>query len=251
MDTPDPTPRRRRGRRIGLTAKILGAFSAVLVLLVSVGLFAVNELTAQAEKDAEIVETAMAAKDKAAALTNSLWEMRAQSLRLRSFDDAELPAEYAELQDLQAVFESAYGTFAMDFEEIFGEPLPDDDGAGQAQWERYKLAQASAFDPEYDGEPIAAEERATLGNAIVADVTGLTGLIDPQVELELSQTADHVNGTERIMWILIGAGTAIGVVLSLWLARAITGAAREMKAALEALAEGDLTHEAHVKTRDE
>ncbi|MFN3865844.1 MAG: methyl-accepting chemotaxis protein [Demequina sp.] len=251
MDTPDPTPARPRGLRIGLTAKILGAFGAVVAILVTVGVFAVTELARQSDRDHEVLDKAIAGDHAVAELTNALWEMRAQSLRLASVPDSELPAGYKTLQELQEVFVTQYAEFGVEFQQLFGDPLPDDGGAVEEQWARYTQAQASAFDPAYEGEFISAEARSALGDGFVEEARGMTDLIRPQVEEEMAANAAQVERMERLLWLLIAAGVAIAIGLGLALARGVTGAARQVKVALEALADGDLTREAHVKSRDE
>ena len=249
MDTPDIAPR-RRARRFNLTPKILASFGVVVLILLAVGTISIRELNSLGEEKEQAMRDIYDGKDAVLDLTNVFWEMRAQSLRLRAVQEPDLPEAYATLQELQVAFETEIAEFTAEYEEIFGEPLQMDEG-DQAVYERYKQAQASSFDVTYTGEPIGADERAELGNQLVANITGLTEAIGPQVERELAKTESEVNATERLIMVLLGIGVVIAVVLGVFLARRITRNVGEVKRALEALAEGDLTAEAYVTSKDE
>ncbi|WP_082105481.1 methyl-accepting chemotaxis protein [Demequina subtropica] len=237
-------------RRFPLTAKILGAFGLVVAILATVGVFSIAKMHEQGDAQKATTEHAYRADMAVASLTDAFWQMRAQSLRLRATEPEDLAAEYATLTELQAAFEAEFATLGAAFEELFGVPLADD-GSGQETYARYKLAQASAFDPSYTGEEITKEERSELGNAMVAAVGSLTEQIGPQIQAEIAASDDEVSATATLLTVIVVAGIVAAIALGLVLARRITGAAGELKTAIDAMADGDLTVEATVRSNDE
>ncbi|SEJ55499.1 methyl-accepting chemotaxis protein [Demequina mangrovi] len=250
MDAAQSAPDAAR-RRFPLTAKILGAFGAVVAILAAVGVFSIAQMHAQGDSQQAVTERAYRADMAVAELTDAFWQMRAQSLRLRAVEPADQAAAYATLQQLQGEFEAEFATLGATFEELFGVPLADDGGAGIATYERYKLAQASAFDPAYSGEIISKEERAELGDAMVAAVSSLTEQIGPQVVAGIEAADAEVNRVAVVLTAIVVAGIVLAMGLGIVLARRITGAAGELKVAIDALADGDLTVEAEVRSNDE
>ncbi|WP_156162158.1 HAMP domain-containing protein, partial [Demequina iriomotensis] len=251
MDNSDGLTAGATARRFPLTAKILGAFGIVVAILAAVGVFSIVQMGAQGVDQKAITERAYRADLAVAELTDAFWQMRAQSLRLRASAPEDLATDYATLQTLQASFEEEFATLGTTFEELFGVPLADDGGDGVAVYERYKLAQASAFDPAYTGEEITKEERAELGDAMVAAVAGLTDQIGPQIEADMAESDSAVAATKLLVTVVVVVGVIIALGLGIVLARRIKVAAGELQTSIDAMADGDLTVEAHVTSNDE
>ncbi|MFP5360896.1 MAG: HAMP domain-containing protein, partial [Actinomycetes bacterium] len=245
----DETPQPRRVRA-SLRTQILAAFAVGIVALGSAGVVAVVTLKDQGATAYHAVHDVAEIQVGIHDLGDALWEVRAQGLKMRAMEPAEIPAAWSEQQGLYATFEESYAEFAAAYESLYGVPVEGAEDAGQL-WEQYKAAQWSVYDLTAQQDPVPADERARLGDALVDAVRGLNAQVAEQIDT--AALDDQAQGRDAVIVIvvLLTVGVALALAGALWLSHRITRAAAEVKAALEALAEGDLTHEARVRSRDE
>ncbi|MFV0632937.1 methyl-accepting chemotaxis protein [Demequina sp.] len=251
MDEPVTPTRKRPHLRVTLITKLAAAVGSVLLVLALVGVIGLREFAREQESGESMAQDILASKDAAAHVTNALWEVRAQSLNLQTAEGTAQALQYAQLLGLQGAFEQAFAEFSATYEATFGQPVPADVAQGTAVWEDYKAAQASAFDPAFVGNEVTAAKREQLGDDLVTSVTALTELIAPRIDEGFVDRAAQSAATKQLLITIVVVGAAVAIALSLMIGRTITRNVRKVKVALEGLAEGDLTVEAAVKTRDE
>ena len=84
---------------------------------------------------------------------------------------------------------------------------------------------------------------ATLGETSTQSIEKMTGAT--------TVTATHLSSTTRNLWLGLAAGVALGIILSVLLTRAFTRPIRLCVAAVEKLAQGDLTAQIGLQSSDE
>ena len=189
-------------------------------------------------------------------LESDLSEAQKAAGIVASYPVDERPAQVAGLRYTYAQLDQEFVTFGAAFEETFGR-APVGLDAAQATWLEYRnlvlnqLLPAAIRDDlnmvKTVREGIAAEAYANL----VAAVSSLRD--DMAAELVLQQDANSArsNGVRTLVLIVGGVGLVISATLGWWFARRIGRAAHKVSAALEAMAQGDLTVAAPVLSRDE
>jgi methyl-accepting chemotaxis protein len=92
---------------------------------------------------------------------------------------------------------------------------------------------------------------ATLGEDAIDDATTLQAKLAPALDRLLEARVDRLRASARRAYLVVGAGIALAVYLFLALFVATTGSVRRMVRAADAIAEGDLTEDLAVRSRDE
>ena len=96
-----------------------------------------------------------------------------------------------------------------------------------------------------------ATAAATLGEDAIDDATTLQARLAPALDRLLEARVDRLRASARRTYLVVGAGIALAVYLFLALFVATTGSVRRMVRAADAIAEGDLTEDLAVRSRDE
>ncbi|WP_062517458.1 methyl-accepting chemotaxis protein [Demequina gelatinilytica] len=232
-------------RRFTLGARMVAAFGTLAVLVSLLGVTALSQITWQGDRDTETIEHSLELNAAAAAVTEALWQVRFNAVL--SQIGAGNPDGSA---TLFADFEEAVATYAVLFEEAYGSPLPDDEEAAAA-WEAFKSGSLAQGDPALAATAPTGQEMAALSDALGESVVAMTSEAPEQARLELQETIDGGNQARVFIAIVVVLSLLGCIVVGTVITRAILRGVRALKTSIDALADGDLTVEATVKSNDE
>ncbi|WP_152659601.1 hypothetical protein, partial [Demequina salsinemoris] len=207
METTAVTKRGRLNKRFPLSAQIAAAFGTVVLLLAAVATLAYVQLTKQGSEDFQIMSNIYEIDAKMTEVKDDLYTVRMQGLRLATYTDAaDIADGWAIQQENYTAWETAIGEFNTLYEERFGTAVVVTEEE-QAAWGSYKDAQASLYDPTYEGDPVDADTRREIGDTVVANINSIQTQIDEQVTAQV----EHVQAQTAQTKILVIAIAAIAV----------------------------------------
>ncbi|WP_169747585.1 HAMP domain-containing protein, partial [Demequina iriomotensis] len=250
MDNPT-LEARQRGRRFSLPAQVFTAVGAVLVALVATGLVASGALTYVRGADEDVIASQGRLAAEMADLRDALWSARAAGLKIDSATRSQAPARIEELKATFDGFEQSLAVFTADYEETFGAALPSVDLVAQT-WDGYK--NAALVDGNARVTAAAAQSGpATGGFGVTLDsqLAEFSRYVDQRLADESASSAGSANEARALFIVITLIGLGLGIVVGLVVARRIRRNSAALMHAIQALAEGDLTVAAGVRSRDE
>ncbi|MDQ0426742.1 methyl-accepting chemotaxis protein [Cellulomonas iranensis] len=251
MSYPSVAPHtRRRGRRLSIAGKVLGLLAAAglvgVVVVVSAAL-GLTQLRADVERTSANVAQLSQVSDLARAFQAGrarMVEYPAASEQVRGDLRDQLDGYVATIAEQLAAYEDqaadadAFAAFEGAWTEMVGlakdELFPMADGgdvAGAAAFYRAAILPQTTI-----GADAIAAENAAVAAAADADAAA---------------SGANVNRTLATVVGVLLLGLTVVVVVGLRVARRLALDAGEVRTALEAMADGDLTHTAHVRSTDE
>jgi len=257
-DAITPAPHRRSlVGRASLLGKLVGLVTVLSLFSIAVGAFASLQIN-QLKTDAAALATSQATVTQSlAALKDALWGVRS---------DANLMAAYVgednqtQLEKLHASYDK-FDAAAADFEQTFTAAYGD----VPADWAAFTETYAD-YTPLINGEFMDAaladdgvwwaEARKTSGLAETgaALVEALTAVGDEVTVAAAEANALAEEKAQRALVVTVAVlvvGVVVGAVLGITLARSIRASILAVKRAADAMATGDLTVVADVRTSDE
>jgi methyl-accepting chemotaxis protein len=102
-----------------------------------------------------------------------------------------------------------------------------------------------------DWSAVFAKQAEPLLTKLDVDLDGLTDLETAGAKEDADDSTAIAHGGRRVVIVVLIAGLALALVVGLWLARLIVAPLREVAAALDAVAGGDLTRQVQTKSTDE
>jgi methyl-accepting chemotaxis protein len=252
VGTPPPT-RRRSGwfadRRV--ITKLLLLMTALLLVAGTVGGFAITQLGSLSSAANGIYsEGAVPLRDLAAA-EQAMGSMRQRVLLHLAGPVSDKPRRESQIAQFDKQFDADVVLLRR---ELSDQELLDAYVATVARYRTFRdgtiLPASRAMDPNVPVAPILAEcdrlfqlvvdagNKLTATQVAVVDRTRAT-----------AGSAYRTGLTEVVVVLAVGA--VLGIALALWISRLIVTPLRRVKTSLDALAEGDLTHDADVVSRDE
>lgn len=243
--------------RASLGAKLIGLVAVLSAFSVGLGTFASLQINHLKTEAAALATSQATVTQSLAALKDALWSVRSDANLMAAYvgeDNApqqeKLQASYdrfdAAAQDFETTFVDAYGEVPADwasFTSTYAEYRPLVDG----EFMEAALADDGARWAEVRQTSGLADTGAALVGALTAvgdEVTAAAADANAVAEAK-AQTALLVTVAILVVGVLVGA--ALGVVL----ARSIRRSVLEVKHAADAMATGDLTVEATVRSSDE
>ena len=255
---PEPEPGRRRmiiGDR-SVRTKVLALVGGLIAFLVVVVGVAAASLTAVRSDARELATTQASVGRSLTALKDSLWTVRNLITAVGAYTG---PGQDAQVEKLATAW-TAYGDAEVAFVETFEERhghVPDAWAAYQKALADYRAIvdgelEAAALSGDRDAwMAIRDSGAADLGAVMVATLTE----VEAEVSAMMAETADHADDAvvEATTTMLAVAAVALALSLAagLWLATAIRRTVDEVRRAVDAMAERDLTVEPDVRRRDE
>ncbi|MDN4472343.1 methyl-accepting chemotaxis protein [Demequina zhanjiangensis] len=242
--------RGRSARRFPLSAQISLAFGTVVVLLAIVATTAVTQLTRQGADDQLIMQKIYLADAKIAEVKDAVDIVRMQTLRMRSMDEAEIPAAWATQQENIALFQTRIDEFGALYLDYFDEEIAyvEEDVAA---WGSYTAGLDALYSPGSTAEPITTDQQDAIGAQVSASVASLTDQVAEQILAEIAEGEALASQIRLILIGVAGIAVATAIAMGVWFSRRIRGGVSQVKTSLDALAAGDLTVEAKVTSRDE
>jgi len=251
-------PRRRRlivdrSVRVKVLA-VVGILAAEMVLLAAI---AASSLVGVRDDAQRLADTQRVIGTSLTALKDALWTVRNQVTAVGAYPtDAGKGDQVAKLDAAWAAYDEAEATFLQVFEENHGH-TPDVWPAFETALRDYRgIVQGELLDAALEDD---REEWVRVRNAGAADLGAVMVSRLTDVEAEVNEVVDELaaeaeataTGGVRTMLLLAGLSLVVAVSAGLWFANAIRRTGAEVKAAVDALATGDLTHEADVDRQDE
>ncbi len=239
------------GPRLGIRAKLLGAFGAVLALMLVVGLTSIVKLNAAATTAKDLQEKGIVGAVASTEAKLQLQLLLAYGGQIATAKDEESLA--AVVQNTKSATAGAQGALerympTMTTEAQNQEFVKAFDALGTLSSNRYteliqqgKMAEAQA-------------EGAKLAPAIAAATAALDKLqkisaADADAAAEGAATA--ASQARMIVVVLLSVATVVGVAAAWWLSRSLVGGIREAATAAGKIAQGDVNVAVRATSRDE
>ncbi|MBO9556182.1 methyl-accepting chemotaxis protein, partial [Cellulomonas sp.] len=241
--------------RLSVRAKVLGIVAAGIVVSIAIGLLAMSSAARLRATTAEMAQEQTSVSSSLAGLKDSVWAMRNAVSVIGIYVGGDVESKITAYGDASAALDAAMADLA-DHYSGSGEALPSGFDDFQASLDEYRagveqklVVAARAGDRE--GYQAQRERLATVGGKMLADLDA----IDERVAADLTtltRAADASAIRELVLIaIALGVGVVVLVVLGLWLARSLRRSVAALQVAVDALARGDLTVRAEVRSSDE
>jgi methyl-accepting chemotaxis protein len=249
------TTRTRRSRRWfadrRVNTKLLVMLSALLLVAGAVGVAAAVQLGTVADAADSLYEDGAVPLETLAEARQANGDMRQRVLLHLAGPVAHKPAREEQIAELDATVDERLATFGETFAE---ERLLHNYLDAVRTYREFRdgtiLPASRAMDPDVPVAPILAECDRLY--ALVAEAG--QALSAAQVQA-VEQTRNEVQDTYRAaltqLVVILAFGVLVGIALALFIGKQIVGPLRRVKDSLDAMARGDLTHDAAVDARDE
>ena len=249
------TPSTRLGLRGSVRTKILSLVALFALIASGLGVFAGAALTDIKSTAAELAREQAEVGQSLAALKDALWNVRNLITSVPAYLGDAKQEQVDKLAVAYTELDAAAETFRADFVAVAG--------AEPAQWETFVTSLAD-YRAGVDGDLMAAalaDDRAEwaevragladLGGAMIGNLTE----VDQEVASTMAQVAADADARAAtavvILVVVVGLGIVLTGALGLVLANGMRRSVTEVKRAVDALAEGDLTVEPVVRSQDE
>lgn len=247
---------KRGGIRLTLTAKILGAVGVAVILGATVNVLGVVQIRHGQAQTATIVAQQGAVSNALVDLQNTLWGARNNVSVLGAYPESQRAARMAKVQDSFAAFEASFLSFQQVYKEQFNaDPAGVEDL--NAAWAAYTdnlenelLPYAMTGDSENFAK-VRDSSSAAAGATLVESITVFTDGVNSELRASSDGLAADASRSALTLTILMVIGVVAAALVGLLVARRIRRSVHSVQTALNALADNDLTVEAHVSDRDE
>ncbi|HEY0119105.1 MAG TPA: methyl-accepting chemotaxis protein, partial [Cellulomonas sp.] len=245
-----------RGRRIPLMARIVGAVLISIVFSAATGAFAATRMHSINSGAAEVIQTQDELDTALSDFQSALWLVRMQIGMVGAYGqdgkdeqkallDADYTAFETEMTDLSTLYASYYGANPDGWDEL------------TTAWSEYRdiidgqLIPTAMMDDKVKFAEIRAAGATDRGNALVASVDDIRAQVEKSIEDTEADANASANRSILITILVLVIGAVLAAVAAVVVARGISRAAHSVRAALEGMAEGDLTVRAVVASNDE
>ncbi|AEI10680.1 methyl-accepting chemotaxis protein [Cellulomonas gilvus] len=241
--------------RISVRTKVLGIVGAAVVVALGIGLLALTSTTGLRSTTAEMARTQTSVSASLQALKDALWTVRNSVSVIGIFVGGDVDPKISAYSDASAALDDAIDTFDEAYAQS-GAVLPDDFAGFEQSLDTYRAGveqklvavartgDREAFQAARDGlADVGAEMLDDLGAVeehVAGDLTALAADADDAAAAALVQIA-----------VTLAVGIAVLVALGLWLTATLRRAVVSLQVAVDALARGDLTVRAEVRSSDE
>ncbi|WP_084125152.1 methyl-accepting chemotaxis protein [Demequina sp. NBRC 110054] len=236
------------GLRFPIGAQIAVVGGVLLAALVTVGFVSYGTLQSVRSTDLELLLEQEAMNADILELQDTLWSARSAALRLEATGVTDPATAVPQLEETYEAFLVAFDTFAVEYEETYGEP-PAAAAELPELWETYTTMILSAWDstaPQYE-----TEDKVAAGTAVVELVASITEEVNAHGEEEFVASEAAAARAQLVTWIVLGVGALVGMASGVVISRRLRVATEKLGASLKALATGDLTVAPDVSSNDE
>ncbi|RYV49387.1 HAMP domain-containing protein, partial [Pengzhenrongella frigida] len=251
-----PSVRTPRLTRVSVRAKILGLVALFAVFSIVLGTFAAIGIEKVKSNAAQMADTQASVNTSLQGLKDALWNVRMYIPLVAAYEGEGKQAQFDKLQAAFGVMETSSTEFAAAFEAANG-TNPENWTEFTTSWGNYRavvdgdLMAAAMADDRPTFAAVRAGGAADLGAKMIGDLT----LVSDEVTASMVLLADRseeeattaVIRTIAILVLGLLAATIAGVVLANSIRRAVV----EVKGAVDAMAQGDLTVRPEVRSGDE
>ena len=239
--------------RLRLREKLLGAFGIVLVMMVVVGILALTRMSTLASGTSTLYEKHLLGTQYLLQANSDLINSgRAEKNVLLATDKATIDKEAASARQLldsaAKGMEQFKGTIVLDSTREKVAQIESDLAAIKTA--REQVIQLAAAGKAAEAKDQAATLRATVDKA---DAT-MDELTQSKEDLSKQAAADAASTYSSARTITIGlliVASLVGFGIAFWLARSISGAAKQASTAADSIAKGDVNVSMNVTSRDE
>ncbi|MBM7478494.1 methyl-accepting chemotaxis protein [Oerskovia jenensis] len=247
----------RRGGIRSVRTKILGLVAALVVAMIVLGTVAVSttvSLRDRAERIATIQSTLNA---RVMALQSSVWSYRLATGGLGDFmgDPDEAGAQFVMIDGAHGVVLSEMSKFRAIYTEI-GEPVPDQYGSFELSMTEYISIVEDTALPAFEAGNVTAYRSAgtdldRVGEQVGGALDRLQSYIDDILAEETAGAAREASTAIITLVVVIAVGALGGLALGWVVSNRIRAGIVGVQRTIEAIADGDLTHEPEVTGKDE
>ncbi|MDC7121973.1 methyl-accepting chemotaxis protein [Cellulomonas fimi] len=248
--------RRRLVADRSVRTKILGLVGMLAAVLLAVGAFGVMSLSALAERSAATSRASSDVTGQLASLSNALWTVRNGISSVPGYPDEEGKLKaMAAVRAAYASFDSATDDFAEVYAGAYGSMPPEWD-AFLARYDEYQTSvDADVLPPAMDDDRVAwaaqSDETARVGMNLTASLADLSTHVDEAVARDQAEAGAAASLARWTMIGVAGAGLVVALALGMLFARSVRRAVGDVQRSVDALATGDLTVTARVRSDDE
>jgi len=242
--------------RLTLTSKILGAVGVAVVLGAAVNVLGVVQIRHEQAQTATIVAQQGAVSNALVDLQNTLWGARNNVSVLGAYPEAMRADRMKKVKEAFAAFEASFASFQQVYKDQFGA-----DPAGvadlNAAWAAYtdnltnELLPSAMSGDLVTFAKVRDSSSAAAGATLIKSITVFTDGVNAQLKASSDSVAADATKSQITLTVLMLVGVLAATSVGLAVARRIRRSARSVQRALAALANNDLTVEAHVNDRDE
>ena len=252
----DPASRRLSIRDVPIRAKTMAVVALLAGELVVMAVLSGGTIGSLRDDTAALATTQSTVGTSLTALKDALWNVRNTVTAIGAYPLEMKPAQVDKLEAGYAALEEAEGTFLSAFEASHGH-APDTWEAYQTAFAGYRaMVDGDLLDAAMTGDPeewaaVRDAGAAAAGAVMVETLTAVEGETS-QLMTELAGHAqDEAAASLRTQTLFALVGAAAAVALGWWFANAMRGSVLTLKASVDAMASGDLTHEPAIDRRDE
>ena len=250
----DERPRRGAG---SVRTKILGLVAVLSVIAAALAAYGALSLSRAAEATASVDETQNSLKGALTGLTDAVWKVRLNVTALPAYPDQAGKQRQLEAVDgAWAALDASAPDFLAAFTAAAGQ-----EPAGWAAFEtslaEYRqlingdFQDAAMSDDRARWAEIRDGRAAELGGGLVEGLSAIVSEVDGVLAERVGEATESSQRASQLLIVLAGIGIALGTAFGVFLAKAIRSSVREVQAAVEAMARGDLTYAPAVRTSDE
>ncbi|WP_421735387.1 methyl-accepting chemotaxis protein [Cellulomonas sp.] len=240
-----------------IRTKILGLVAVFAVAASALGAFAVLQVQNIKNDATEMAATQATVGTSLASLKDALWTVRMYIPLVMAYEGEGKQAQFGKLQDAYAAMDTASSDFATAFQGANSGELPANWDEFTSSWANYHamvdgdlMAAAMA-----DDRPLFAEVRAggaaDLGAAMITSLTDVDTQVTESMDAITHRVEAEASASARWTVAILLAGVVLASMLGILLAGSIRRAVVDVKRAVDAMATGDLTVRATVRSGDE
>lgn len=241
--------------RLPLIAQIFVASAVAFVALTTVGVVSVVNLQALAKESESAEQTQTYVAGRVAQITDLLWEVRMSVMTLAVYPAEGSTTRQQDVTTSIQAFDEALKGLLAEYETATGRPAANQEDMLTA-WSEYQSLLKTNLVPfallEDNTRFVKArEESISIADNLVAQVGVFNTAVTDSLAADAAARTAQAERIQTTIVVVILAGMALSAATTFWVGRRVRRGALSLKHALEALAQGDLTHEPRVDNNDE
>jgi methyl-accepting chemotaxis protein len=241
--------------RLSVRGKILALVAVFAVFASGLGFFATAEMGKVKADAVQIADTQGSVSTSLANLTGALWSVRMNIMVVGSVGVTEKKTQQAKLRVAYATMESATTSFATTYQAAYGR-LPATWVQFTTSWGTYRDMADRVLVPAGMANHPAAFEKARGGVAAIGvAMLGNLSKVGSEVTASMAGVAHRAESSAtaaaRTTIVILVVGLLLAALLGIAIASVIRRSVLEVKRAVDAMANGDLTVQPAVASNDE
>ncbi len=249
-------PSTTRSKRSSIATKILGLVALSVLFSVASGIFAVIQLRVLSQDVSDLADDQVAITEALTGTQDALWKVRMTVPLVAAYEGEGKDEQLAALNKAATEFEASIDNFESVWQERFGISIPVLETL-RTDWKAYhdvvweEVIGAAMKDDREAFAAARAAGAADRGGALVETVSELNKVVAERLASQVTEAKATANSATVMTIVLVIAGAILASVFGWFIAGRIRRAAVLVQGSLEAMADGDFTVPAEVKSRDE